>query len=174
MYALLVCEDADEEAILSLVLQRVGLAVTSAASLDRALENWGRRTVELVVWALPGHFRPEEIGRLRERTDALVVAISPATGEECLCCLYEAGADLVLTRPYSVRLLIHQLRSLSRRGRGSHLLSIPPLSFGGLTLDPATRTVKVRDGSLRRLTQLEFRLLHTLPSRLSIAEAWEK
>jgi DNA-binding response OmpR family regulator len=72
------------------------------------------------------------------------------------------GADLVVVRPYSARLLIHQLRALSRRSRGSHLLSMPPLTYGSITLDPANRTAQVADGAPRHLTQLEFRLLHTL------------
>jgi DNA-binding response OmpR family regulator len=42
------------------------------------------------------------------------------------------------------------------------LFSLPTLSLGGLTLDPATRTVKISDHPSKRLTHLEFRLLYTL------------
>ena len=40
MYALLVAEDSDESAVLSLVLQRAGLTVTVAKDLNRALDAW--------------------------------------------------------------------------------------------------------------------------------------
>ena len=39
---------------------------------------------------------------------------------------------------------------------------MPTLSLAGLSLDPATRMVRVDAGEPRRLTQLEFRLLYTL------------
>ena len=162
MYALLVCADPDEEVVLALAVQRVGLTVTTALTLDRALENWERRSVQMVLCALPGASLIEKIVRLRDHTEVPVVVISPTASEDLLCRIYEAGADLVLTRPYSVRLLIHQLRALSRRSRGTHLLSIPPLSYGDLTLDPSTRSVQAGESPPRHLTQLEFRLLHTL------------
>ena len=40
MNALLICDDTDETAILSLVLQRVGLAPMPTADLDKAVSTW--------------------------------------------------------------------------------------------------------------------------------------
>ncbi len=45
---------------------------------------------------------------------------------------------------------------------GVSLFSLPNLSLGGLTLDPATRTCQPPGVESRRLTHLEFRLLYTL------------
>jgi DNA-binding response OmpR family regulator len=59
-------------------------------------------------------------------------------------------------------LLIAQTRALLRRSGSVPLFSLPSLSLGGLTLDPATRTVEVSGHMSRRLTHLEFRLLYTL------------
>jgi hypothetical protein len=39
MYALLLARDSDEKAVLSLVLQRAGLAVTTSNDLERALRT---------------------------------------------------------------------------------------------------------------------------------------
>ncbi len=69
---------------------------------------------------------------------------------------------MVLTRPYSARLLISQIRALLRRSAGTALTPLPTLQVGGLHLIPATRTVSVGRQGSRRLTPLEFRLLYTL------------
>ncbi len=39
MYAMLLADNADEKAVLSLVLQRAGLAVTTAHDLERGHED---------------------------------------------------------------------------------------------------------------------------------------
>jgi DNA-binding response OmpR family regulator len=74
----------------------------------------------------------------------------------------EAGADLVVPRPFSARLLISQIKALSRRAGGIPLANLPTMNVADLTLDPATRTVHVSGRPSRRLTHLEFRLLYTL------------
>jgi len=56
---------------------------------------------------------------------------------------------------------VHAGRRLRRAG-SVPLFSLPTLNIAGLTLDPATRTVKVSDRPSKRLTHLEFRLLYTL------------
>jgi CheY-like chemotaxis protein len=40
MYALLIAEDPDDIATFSMILQRAGLAVTTANNLDLAMQNW--------------------------------------------------------------------------------------------------------------------------------------
>jgi DNA-binding response OmpR family regulator len=94
--------------------------------------------------------------------------------------MLESGADLVISRPFSARLLIAQLRALLRRAGNVPLSSLSTLSLAGLTLDPAARTVKVNDLAPRRLTHLEFRLLYTLmihpgqilPPELIVERVW--
>jgi two-component system alkaline phosphatase synthesis response regulator PhoP len=76
--------------------------------------------------------------------------------------LLEAGADLVICRPFSARLLIAQVQALMRRAGTVPLFSLPTLSQAGLTLDAANRTVEVAGWRSRRLTHLEFRLIYTL------------
>ena len=64
MYAMLLAGNADERAILSLVLQRAGLAVTTAHSLDRAMKSWLERPADLIATALKGD-PLEHVRRLR-------------------------------------------------------------------------------------------------------------
>lgn len=162
MYALLIAEDPDEAAVLSLVLQRVGLAVTSSSDLERAMQSWSERPADIILVALHHSKPPAQVQRVRAETEAPLVLIVEPIEEKEHYALLENGVDLVVIRPFSARLLIAQVRALLRRTGGVSIFSLPTLSLAGLTLDPATRMVQVVGRLPRRLTHLEFRLLYTL------------
>jgi DNA-binding response OmpR family regulator len=161
MYALLLAQDADERAVLSLVLQRAGLAVTSGDDLERAIRIWPERPADLILLALPDASQAS-VRAIRSETTVPVVVIPEVANEEEQIQFLEAGADIVVSRPYSARLLIAQVRALARRAGSIPLSNLPTMAVAGLTLDPATRTVQVGGQPARRLTHLEFRLLYTL------------
>ena len=161
MYALLLAQNADETAVLSLVLQRAGLTVTTANDLERALQAWPEQPADLIVLALAGEALAH-VRRIRSETEVPVVVLAGQIEEDAHAELLEAGADLVIPRPFSARLLITQVRVVLRRAGGVQLFSLPTLSLAGLTLDPSTRTVQVAGQPPNRLTHLEFRLLYTL------------
>jgi DNA-binding response OmpR family regulator len=161
MYALLVATDADEMAILSTVLKRVGLAVNTASDPVRAAQTWHDRPADLILSATKQDSLAT-VHRFRSVTTAPLVLIVDHIEEETHCKLLEAGADWVFSRPFSARLLIAQLKAIVRRAGGVQLFSLPTLHLAGLTLDPATRSVRVPGLPSRRLTHLEFRLLYTL------------
>jgi len=162
MYALLVSDNNDETAILSLVLQRVGLAVTLSDDLDRALKSWPSRPADMIVLALREMPPAAQVRRVRAETEVPLALTTNDLDEDALYEAYDAGADLVVCRPYSARLLVSQLRALLRRSSGTPLLNLPTLSVGKLTLDPSSRDVQMEGFPSRRLTHLEFRLLYTL------------
>lgn len=162
MYALLLAQDTDEKAILSLVLQRAGLAVTFSNDLERAMSTWPERPSDLVLVALPGTDPSAVLRRVRRETSVPTMVIVNPIGEITHYQLLESGADLVVQRPFSSKLLIAQIRALLRRAGSVPLFSLPTLSIAGLSLDPASRTVQVTGYPPKRLTHLEFRLLYTL------------
>ncbi len=180
MQALILCEDADETAILGAAAQRAGLSVHSRAKLDQALRQAKEDPPDLFVAAVRSAGLVDLVRRIRRDSSAPLAVISPSRDEDTLCRLYDAGADLIVTRPYSARLLITQWRALLRRSRGTTLLSLPSMSVGPLVLNPATRTVTVHGNRTRRLTPLEFRMLYTLmihpgqtiPSQTLIERVW--
>lgn len=180
MYALLLAQNSDERAVLSLVLQRAGLMVATANDLEHALQAWPERPADLILLALEAQDPLAGIRRIRAETTVPLVAIVSQAGEDAMYEFLETGADLVVSRPFSARLLIAQLRALLRRTGGMPLFSLPTLSLAGLTLDPATRTVQVADHPPRRLTHLEFRLLYTLmihrgqvlPTEVIVEQVW--
>jgi DNA-binding response OmpR family regulator len=180
MYALLLASDADEKAVLSLVLQRAGLAVTSASDLDRAMQSWPERPADLVMLAIQEGDPLKSVHRIRRETTVPVITIVDPITETCHYHLLESGMDLVVKRPFSARLLIAQVRALLRRAGSVPLFSLPTLSIAGLTLDPATRTVQIVGLPSKRLTHLEFRLLYTLmmhngqilPTETIVEQVW--
>jgi DNA-binding response OmpR family regulator len=163
MYAMLIAQNPDERAVLSLVLQRSGVAVTMATELERAMRSWLERPADLLVVALDGD-AVAHVRRIRADTEVPLIMIMRPVDEDLHYDLLQTGADLVLTRPYSTRLLIAQVQALMRRAGSVPLFSLPTLSQGGLTLDAAARTVQVVGRPPGRLTHLEFRLLYTLMS----------
>ena len=179
MYALLIAQDADERAVLSLALQRAGVAVTTATDLERAMRSWFERPADLVLLAVDGD-PVAQVRRVRTDTEVPIVTVTDGASEDVHYDMLESGADLVISRPFSARLLIAQLRALLRRAGNVPLSSLSTLSLAGLTLDPAARTVKVNDLPPRRLTHLEFRLLYTLmihpgqilPPELIVERVW--
>jgi DNA-binding response OmpR family regulator len=179
MYAMLLAENADERAVLSLVLQRAGLAVTAAQSLDRAMKSWLERPADLIAVALGGD-PLEHVRRLRAETPVPIILIVDPLEEELHYALLEAGADQVVPRPFSARLLIIQTQALLRRAGTVPLFSLPTLSQAGLTLDAVNRVVEIGGRRSRRLTHLEFRLLYTLmthrgqvlPAEVIVERVW--
>ena len=161
MYSLLLAQDADEKAVLSLVLQRAGLAVTSGDDLDRALRIWSERPADLILLAVAGETKAQ-VHSIRSETTVPLIVIANQPDEETHFLLLEAGADVVVSRPYGARLLMAQVRALARRAGTIPLSNLPTMTVTELTLDPGTRTVQVADQPARRLTHLEFRLLYTL------------
>lgn len=180
MYALLVADDPDETALLSLVLQRAGLASTSSSNLERSLQVWDERPADLIVTALNEPEPQAQVRLVRGTTEASLIVVVDPINERQHYDLLEAGADLVISRPHSNRLLVAQVRALLRRAGGVPLFSLPTLNIAGVNLDPATRTVEVNDRQGRRLTHLEFRLLYTLmihrgqilPSDIIVEKVW--
>jgi len=162
MHALLVDQDADETAVLSLVLQRAGLTMSRADALERILLTGPDQSVDFVVLATRESPPAAQIRRFRAQTQVPLLLIVGRIEEEAQVELLEAGADLVVSRPFSARLLIAQVRALLRRAAGAPFFTLATLSVAGLTLDPVTRSVEVDGEPPRHLTHLEFRLLYTL------------
>ena len=181
MNALLLSEEPDEDAILGLLLQRVGLNVATVGSLERGLRMWPDRPPDLILTALREPDPFVQVRRLRAETAAPLVIVVDTLEERERCELLESGADLVCPRPLAPRLLLAQLRALIRRVASSTNLATPPrLTVLHFTLDPAARTVQVLGQPPKRLTPLEFRLLYTLmihrgqvlPTEMIVERVW--
>jgi DNA-binding response OmpR family regulator len=162
LQAILVAPDAEELAIISVILQRIGFNVLRANNLDKAIDKWGSTPLDMILICYDGLGIPEQVHRLRGITEVPLIIITDAVTEVVHVALLDAGVDLVIYRPFSARVLRAQCKALLRRATGMPLATLPTLTIETISLDPTTRTVKVLDAPLKRLTHLEFRLLYTL------------
>jgi DNA-binding response OmpR family regulator len=163
MQAFVIAADPDERDLITFALRHTGLAVAPGSELRRILGTWLENPADLIILALEETASlQEDISALRAVTDIpLIVIVDPAS-ESQLAAWVRTGADLVMERPVSMRLFSEYALGLMRRSGATGSFSVPRLDLDGFTLDPATRTVMVGTKDPRRLTQLEFRLLHVL------------
>ena len=162
MQAIVVCDRADEAGLLGFAMRQIGLTIAQASDLEDAMRLFTANPADLWVLALRKIPLVSQVRRVRKDSEACLTVIATASGEDEICEAFESGADDVIARPYSLRILSARFKALLRRSSGTTLRLFPSFSVGGLTLDPSTRTVHVQEGASRRLTHLEFRLLHTL------------
>ncbi|NIW46458.1 MAG: response regulator [candidate division Zixibacteria bacterium] len=180
MDALLFCEYDDEASILKNLLQYAGLETRLIKHLSRAIESWPEKPADLIFISLTDKKYLETISQIRNHTVVPIIILAELLSEDTQVMFYEKGVDLIIIKPYSVRLLLAKIRSLLRRSAGMPYFSLPTLSTGKLNLDPGTRTVQVLDGEPRKLTQLEFRLLyslmtntgHIIPTENIVEQVW--
>jgi DNA-binding response OmpR family regulator len=168
MQAILISPHADEANVLQIILQRAGFMVRSARNLEQAIESWPENPADLILIALSGEHSKSltQIKLLRAHTVVPILLVSDTLSDDLHVNYLEAGADLVVNRPYSVRALLAQIRAILRRGSGVPFFSLPMLTQKDVILDPSNRTVQVGEREPKRLTQLEFRLLYTLMTHI--------
>lgn len=164
MQALLFSPYADEAAALTIMLQQAGFTVRSIRDISRAIEAWPKQPSDLILITLVEDQAPavRQVQQMRAHTVVPITVITDLISDDLKVALLEAGADLVVTKPYSVRFFIAQVRALMRRSAGLPFFSLPTMTQSDLVLNPADHTVIVGDGDAKHLTQLEFRLLYML------------
>lgn len=182
MQALLFSPHADEAAVLTTLLQQAGFMVRATRHLKQALETWPKQPAELMLMVFP-HQQADllkHIRQMRTHTAAPIVVLADMLSDDQRVDVLEAGADLVVVKPYSLRFLLAQIRALLRRSAGMPFFSLPILTQGSLTLDPANRSARIAAGKPLHLTQLEFRLLYLLmthvgqivPAEVIVEHVW--
>lgn len=135
----------------------VEVAATGVQGLTRAVA--GRFDVIVLDIMLPGLSGYEVLRALRgQDVWTPVLMLTAKDGEYDQADAFDLGADDYLTKPFSFVVLTARLRALLRRGAPERPTI---LTAGGLTLDPARRTV-TRDGVPVPLTPREYGLLEFL------------
>lgn len=163
MQAIVISEDEDERDVLIYILRKAGLAVASSASLERVLKNWTDHPADLLVLSAEGSSQLlEAIEDVRTMAHVPVIFILEQLTERLYCDLLDRGADVVLKRPVSPKVISSHVMAIMRRASTIPSFVFPTLNLEEISLDPSTRTVKVSGKEPCRLTQLEFRLLYTL------------
>ncbi len=161
MNVLIVDDDLELLGLTSFALRSSGYEVAQATDGVAALELIARERFDMVILDvnLPRMNGFEVCRRIRAETMLPVMLLTVRTTEEDQIYGLEQGADQYLTKPFSPRALVAQVRALLRRVEPD----VPaPLGAGDLRLDLENQMVIVADGEPVRLTSREFRLVHIL------------
>ena len=164
MRILVVEDEPTAAAVLAKGLREHTYAVDIAADGDRALEQIGVNSYDLVILdvLLPGINGLDLCRQVRATGASVPVLLLTARGglDQRVEGL-DAGADDYLPKPYHFPELLARVRALLRRGPN---LEAPVLSVDNLTIDPRARRVE-RAHQPIQLTSKEYALLEYLVRR---------
>ena len=150
-------------------LELEGFAVTEAETGPQALSILQDSQPDLIVLdiMLPGvdgfsitrRLRStSEHNPLRTEGDIPIILLTARSNEVDRVAGLELGADDYVIKPFSPRELVARVKVILRRTIVQEVESENPLEYGGLSLDPRSRSVNV-DGKGVSLTAKEFDLL---------------
>jgi DNA-binding response OmpR family regulator len=159
----------DERAILTLLsfpLERDGYEVVPAVNGREALERFEEGSFDLVVLdvMMPQLDGLEVCRRLRARSSVPIIMLTAKSEEIDKVLGLELGADDYITKPFSMREFRSRVKAALRRGgmsRADELAPEEPIALGGLEMDFAKRSVRVRDAPVQT-TFVEFEILRAL------------
>ena len=159
----------DERVVTEVVeryLRREGFEVSLAYDGSDALKAAHDWTPDLVILdlMLPTVDGIEVCRQIRRDSDVPIIMLTAKGDESDRVVGLELGADDYMAKPFSPRELVARVKAVLRRTSSTfaHSSSVS-LRFGGLTINPQTRTVTLR-GDERRVTAKEFDLLLFLAS----------
>ena len=166
---LVVDDDLRLRDLLQRYLTEQGFAVATvsdAPGMDKAL---ARERFDLLVLdlMLPGEDGLSICRRLRGTRNSLPIIMLTAKGEDVDRIVgLEMGADDYLAKPFNPRELVARIHAVLRRRAaptppGAPTTEVETVTFGGMTVNLATRTLE-RDGKALSLTTGEFALLKVL------------
>jgi DNA-binding response OmpR family regulator len=162
---LLVDDEDSVQRLLAYPLERDGFRVVPAHDGEEALARFAAEPVDLVVLdiMLPKLDGLEVCKRLRAQSTVPIIMLTARDDEFDKVLGLELGADDYITKPFSIREFRSRVRALLRRAAAPRLegREDEPIEVDGLRIEPAKRSVTVRDESVE-LTYVEFELLRTL------------
>ncbi|MEW6400336.1 MAG: response regulator transcription factor [Chloroflexota bacterium] len=157
----------DEPSIIQLsrmYFEREGFRVQSAVDGESALDAAAKLRPALIVLdvMLPKLDGFEVCRKLRGAGNQIPILMLTARDEDIDKILgLELGADDYLTKPFNPRELVARVKAILRRTDGKLPTAGKPIHLNDLTIDSASREVRIKDWTLDLRTQ-EFDLLLTL------------
>jgi DNA-binding response OmpR family regulator len=160
---IVIAEDDPRQArIVKAYLEREGHSVVVATDGIEALEEFRRKTPDLLILdvMMPKFDGHDVVRVVRSESDVPILMLTALSSEDDKVVGFDLGADDYVTKPYHPRELMARVRALLRRrlrdGSGHERIEI-----GTLVIDPAMHLVLV-DDKLVDLTASEFEILVTL------------
>jgi len=163
-YVLVAEDDAKQAELVRRYLEHDGHSVTVVGDGRAALDEWRRRTPDLMVLdvMMPRVDGLDVCRVLRRESDLPVLMLTARATEDDLLLGLDLGADDYLTKPYSPRELAARVRSLLRRSTTGRVAPDDrSLRVGELHIDPVRHEVVLSDQVID-CTPGEFQLLEAL------------
>ena len=164
MISVLLVEDEDSIAVpLTRHLEREAFVVSRAADLAAARHRLaaGEPDVVLLDRMLPDGDGLDLCREIRERSGLPIILLTALAEVQDRVVGLTVGADDYVPKPFSSAELVARIHAVLRRRAPRPPAEEGPISVGGITLDPRSRTVKV-DGEPVAFAPREFDLLHLL------------
>jgi two-component system KDP operon response regulator KdpE len=154
----------DDEPQITRVLRRgiasKGYEVQVAQDGEEALEVFHKWKPDLIITdlSMPGMGGLELCRRLRKISSVPILVLSVKGDERIKVEALDTGADDYITKPFGMDELFARLRVALRRGATNAIDENAVMEVGDFIVDPAARTVKVRN-KIVHLTPKEYELL---------------
>ncbi|MGO4669537.1 response regulator [Bosea sp. 2RAB26] len=166
---LVVDDDSHIREVICFALEKAGMATSIARDGVQALESFRRQPADLVILdiGMPEMDGLEVCRQLRKSSDAPILFLSARDEEIDRVLGLEIGGDDYVTKPFSPRELVARVTVILRRtrtGRSVGAVSVEPLSWGALRLDPESHLASFAGRALP-LTGIEFAILKTFAAR---------
>ena len=156
---LLIDDEVQIRRLLRVCLEKEGYRAVEAATGEDGITEAARNVPDAVLLdlGLPDMDGLLVLKRLREWSEVPVLVVSARGRDDDKIRALDNGANDYVTKPFSMGELLARLRAALRHSRPPEIAAV--FQSGALTVDLATRTVKV-NGRKVRLTATEYALLH--------------
>ncbi len=164
---LVVDDETNLRKLVGSYLRAEGYEVAEAVDGAEAVKSVRQRQPDLVVLdvRMPGMDGVEALREIRTFSEVFVIMLTARAEEADKVIGLSVGADDYLTKPFSPREMVARVKAVLRRSRTDRGgIDEELLTFPGLAIDPARRTVTVANTE-RQVTALEFDLLAALASQ---------
>lgn len=162
MKLFIIAEQIEEQDLLALAMHYYSYSIVKVDSSEVLLNNWTHDAADAIILASVSWDLIKIVSALRNSTVIPLIVIANHLLEEERIEILGIGANAIYSRPYSMRLLASNVRSLVRLSAGLPFTATPVLSLKGMVVDPTFRTVSTQQDNAITLTNLEFRLLYAL------------
>jgi DNA-binding response OmpR family regulator len=166
---LVVEDEAEIQALISLHLRRQGFDVQEVANGESARDHLAKGITDLVVldWMLPGMSGLEVTRWMRSQprlSSVPILFVTAKSEPESVATGLDAGADDYIGKPFDTLVLMARVNALLRRKNvleQSSKSNSPEIRVGELVLNKETFEATLKSARLE-LTRSEFRLLQSL------------